>query len=156
MLLLYGAYQSYWLQRQSYKDNISLRLEMACAALIQNDFGHHASTFSTIKRKDNVLLGTEYYFNLTNDLLWIKVEGSSFLYFQDYAPQEIRCRADLRPDQNKITSKTKIHFQIFGPDYLPQNIISRLKKQTSFVLSMRQIDASVSLISLEKPKYSIF
>ena len=163
-LLLYCAHKSYWVQREDYKNHIAMRLQSACAALIQNDFGRHASLFD-ISEKNNYSFGVKSQFTLYNDLLSLEILGRSTVFFTDYAPQEITCRASLPygragyGNDAKITKDTLIDFYILGIKYLPENYKYSFVKKYLIQLTMKEMEKLsplITIVPLEKPHYSIY
>lgn len=159
-IFIYLFYLGYSTQRKDHEGNISMRLQGACAALIQKDLGRHATPFDITPTKENVNIGTTSSFTIYNDLIALTIEGRSMIYFDDYAPQEITCRASILYNMKNIplTENTRVEFYISPPSYLPSGYYSFLEANTSFTLTIKEIE-KISPISkvfpLNKPSFSI-
>ncbi|HSW75790.1 MAG TPA: hypothetical protein VLG50_02000 [Candidatus Saccharimonadales bacterium] len=152
-------YHSIEQQKKDYEGNISMRLEGACAALIQDDFAQHATSFNVTPTIENAFIGKESLFSGNNDLLFLTLEGRSMIYFDSFAPQEITCRATIKIDKGKLTKNTKVDFYIVPPNYLPKGYKSYLKEHTDITLTIAQIEQLsplTSIFPLGKPTFSVF
>lgn len=152
IFLIYGAYQSYVLQRNDYESHIAARLEAGCKSIIVDDFEGHASRAFKVS--------TESRFNLQNDLNDIIVYVESELYFSDTAPQAILCMAHIPFSYNGLSENTNVTFSFHRPLYAPKNYHFLWANNGTFNLTIKQVEelrfSPYPLFSLEKPEYGFF
>lgn len=157
-----GIYVGYTKQRNDYKNTVEVYLETACSNLLLDDFGEHISLINIRKTPDNVFVGSETTFDIKNNILSSYIEGRSFIYFNNAAPQEITCKATLLPiyeTNRQITKNTQISFRFNGPRYLPASYKSKLAN-SEHILTIDQIQEmflfGFLLKITEKPPFQFY